>query len=315
MADILRACLTAEEAYEVIAQVAQRIFPLQGGALMVIGSFRNIVESVAEWGDTSGVELTFAPGECWALRRGRVHWVEDTKTGLLCRHLPSPPPRGYLCVPMMAQSEAVGILHLIQQEDTPMPEAKQRLAVAMAEHVAMALSNLRLHETLRNQSIRDQLTGLFNRSFTEEALELELRRAARSQQSLSVLMLALDDFQALNEHYGLDAGDGVLRNAGMLLQNNIRKGDIACRFSGQTFAVILPQSTFAVSQQRAENLRELARTLEIKYRGERVGHVTVSVGLAVFPDHGQTVENLLRSAEAALNRAKSCGGDCVIVAN
>jgi diguanylate cyclase (GGDEF)-like protein/PAS domain S-box-containing protein len=315
MADILRACLTAEEAYEVIAQVAQRIFPLQGGVLMVIGSFRNIVESVAEWGDTSGVELTFAPGECWALRRGRVHWVEDTKTGLLCRHLPTPPPRGYLCVPMMAQSEAVGILHLIQQKDTPMPEAKQRLAVAMAEHVAMALSNLRLHEPLRNQSIRDQLTGLFNRSFTEEALELELRRAARSQQSLSVLMLALDDFQALNEHYGLDAGDGVLRNAGMLLQNNIRKGDIACRFSGQTFAVILPQSTFAVSQQRAENLRELARTLEIKYRGERVGHVTVSVGLAVFPDHGQTVENLLRSAEAALNRAKSCGGDCVIVAN
>ncbi len=314
MADILRACLTAEEAYEVIAQVAQKVFPEQGGALLVIGSFRNIVESVAEWGDTSRVELTFTPGECWALRRGRAHWVEDTKTGLLCRHLHSPPPRGYLCVPMMAQSEAVGILHLIQQEDTRMPEGKQRLALAMAEHVAMALSNLRLHETLRNQSIRDQLTGLFNRSFMEESLELELRRAVRSQNSLSVLMLALDDFENLNERYGLDVGDEILRGAGALLQNNIRKGDIVCRFSGQTYVVVLPQSTFEVARQRSESLRELARTLDIKHRGERVGHVTVSIGLAVFPDHGQTSETLLRSAEAALNRAKSGGGDRAVVA-
>ena len=126
---------------------------------------------------------------------GRVHWVEDTSVGLLCKHLHAPPPSGYMCVPMMAQSEAVGILHLTQPEDAQMPEAKQRLAMAMAEHVAMALSNLRLHETLRNQSIRDQLTGLFNRSFMEESLELELRRAARSQHPLSVIMLALDNFQ------------------------------------------------------------------------------------------------------------------------
>ncbi len=314
MVDMLRACLTAEEAYEVIEQVAKKIFPMQGGALFVIGSFRNIVESVTEWGDTSRVELTFAPDECWALRRGRVHWVEDTRTGLLCKHLHAPPPRGYLCVPMMAQSEAVGILHLIQQEDTPLSVAKQRLAVAMAEHVAMALSNLRLHETLRNQSIRDQLTGLFNRSFMEESLELELRRAARTQHPLSVLMLALDDFQVLNERYGLDAGDSILRGAGSMLQSNIRKGDIACRYSGQTYVVVLPQSGFEVSEQRAESLRELARTLEVRYRGERVGHVTVSIGLSVFPGHGQTAEILLRSAEAALNRAKSSGGDCVVVA-
>jgi diguanylate cyclase (GGDEF)-like protein/PAS domain S-box-containing protein len=314
MGDILRACLTTKEVYEVIVRVAQEIFPLQGGALFVLGPLRNIVEAVAEWGDTSRVELTFSPDECWALRRGRVHWVEDTRTGLLCKHLHAQPPAGYLCVPMMAQSEAVGILHLIQPDNSPMPEAKLRLAVAMAEHVAMALSNLRLHETLRNQSIRDQLTGLFNRSFMEESLELELRRAARSQHPISVIMMALDNFQMLSDSFGLDIADSVLRRTGMLLQANVRKGDIACRYSGQTYVVVLPNSNCEVSYKRAEMLRDLARTLEVKYQSEQVGHITASIGLAVFPDHGQTVEALLRSAESALSRAKGSGGDCAIVA-
>jgi diguanylate cyclase (GGDEF)-like protein len=203
---------------------------------------------------------------------------------------------------------------MIQPDNSPMPEAKLRLAVAMAEHVAMALSNLRLHETLRNQSIRDQLTGLFNRSFMEESLELELRRAARSQRPISVIMMSLDNFQMLSDSFGLDIADSVLRRTGMLLQANVRKGDIACRYSGQTYVVVLPNSNCEVSFKRAEMLRDLARTLEVKYQSEQVGHITASIGLAVFPDHGQTVEALLRSAESALSRAKGSGGDCAIVA-
>jgi len=314
MGDILRACITKEEVYEVIVQISQEIFPVEGGALYILGSLRNVVEAVAHWGNAEKAKLTFKPDECWALRRGRVHWVEDTRVGLLCNHLQSPPPRGYLCVPMMAQSEAVGILYLAQPEDAKMPEAKQRLAMAMAEHVAMALSNLRLNETLRNQSIRDQLTGLFNRSFMEESLDLELRRAVRSQNSVSVIMLAIDDFQTLNENYGLDIGDSLLRRAAILLQSNVRKGDIACRFSGHTYVLVLPNSSLRVSRQRAETICDLVRTLEIQYQAEHVSHSSASVGVAVFPDHGQTVESLLRAAEAALNQAQRSGGSCTMVA-
>ena len=315
MGDILRACLTTAEVYEVIMRVAQEIFPQQGGALCVIGPLRNIVEAVAEWGDISGLELTFTPDECWALRIGRIHWVEDTQVGLLCKHLRTPIPSGYLCVPMMAQSEAVGVLHLTVSEGTPMPEAKKRLAMAMAEHVGMALSNLRLHETLRTQSIRDQLTGLFNRSFMEESLEIELRRTVRSQLPLSVIMLELDNFQRINENFGREVGDSILRRMGMLLQANIRKGDIVCRYGNQTYVIILPQGGFDACCQRANNLCDIARALEVKYQGKQVGHITTSVGLAVFPGHGQTVENLLRSAEAALSRAKNSGGDSVVAAS
>jgi diguanylate cyclase (GGDEF)-like protein len=216
---------------------------------------------------------------------------------------------------MMAQSEAVGILHLTQPENAQLPEAKQKLALTMAEHVAMALSNLRLHETLRNQSIRDQLTGLFNRSFMEETLELEIRRAVRSQNPLTVIMLAVDDFQRLIERHGIDAGDALLHNTGTLLQANIRKGDIACRYSGQAFVIILPQGGFEAIRKRAESLRNLIDASEWNIPHEKRLRITVSMGLAVFPDHGQTVEALLRSAEAALNRAASSGGNMVVVAN
>ncbi len=138
MGDMLRACLTTDEAYTVIVRVAQQLFPGRDGALYVITSSRNLVEAVAVWGDASSLERVFPPDECWALRRGRVHWVEDSSLGLLCKHLPHPSPEGYLCVPMMAQSEALGILYLSQPANLRLTEAKQRLAVAMAEHIAMA---------------------------------------------------------------------------------------------------------------------------------------------------------------------------------
>lgn len=315
MGDILRACMNTREVYEVIVNVAQEVFPGQGGALYVIGPLRNIVESVAEWGDTAGLEPTFTPNECWALRRGRMHCVEDTQTGLLCKHLHPPLPRGYLCIPMMAQSEAVGILFLKQSETVQISEAKQKLAMAMAEHVAMALSNLRLHETLRNQSIRDPLTGLFNRSFMEESLELELRRAMRSQQPLSIIIPAIDKFQEFVDTFGIEKRDYLLRDIGSVIRSNIRKGDIACRYGGQVFVLILPSAGLEVGRKRSDSLRKLIALSEQNGSTKPDSKVTVSIGLAVFPEHGQTVEGLLRSAEAALNRAKSEGGNRVVVAN
>ncbi len=314
MGDMLRACLTTEEAYSVIVRVAQQIFPVQVGALYVISSARNQVEAAAVWGDASLIERVFAPDECWGLRRGRVHWVEDSNSGLLCKHLHQPPPPGYLCVPMMAQSEALGVLYLTQPAEARLTEAKQRLAVAMAEHIAMALSNLRLHESLRSQSIRDPLTGLFNRRFLEESLELELRRAARNRRPLGAVLLEVDNFQAVARSFGDDAEDSVLLELGNLVQTIIRKEDIACRFGAEKFMIVLPHGSQEVTAQRAGNLRELVKDLEIRHRGRSIGHVTISVGISGFPDQGRTVESIIRAADAALQRAKQEGGDRVVIA-
>ena len=314
MGDILRACFTLEEAYNVIVRVAQQIFPVQVGALYVIAPSRNSVESVAMWGDPALAERVFAPQECWALRRGRLHWVENSRSGLICRHVHHPPTDGYLCIPMMAQSEAIGVLHLVQPDSIKMTETKQRMAVTMSEHIAMALSNLRLHETLRSQSIRDPLTGLFNRRFMEESLELEIKRASRNQRPLGMIMMDLDHFKYFNDSFGHDAGDLLLKELGALLRGNIRGEDIACRYGGEEFTIILPEGTGAVTRQRAEFFKEAIQRLDIYYRGHPLGRITASMGVAIFPDHGRTAKALVEAADKALYRSKSAGRDKVTLA-
>jgi diguanylate cyclase (GGDEF)-like protein/PAS domain S-box-containing protein len=314
MGDILRACMTTEEAYHVIVRVAQQIFPVQVGALYVISPSRNVVEAAAVWGDPVLVEKSFAPQECWALRRGRTHLVEDANAGMLCRHIKHPPPDGYICIPMMAQSEALGVLHLMQPDGMKMTDTKQRLAITMSEHIAMALSNLRLHETLRSQSIRDPLTGLFNRRFMEESLELEIRRASRNQRPLGMIMIDLDHFKYFNDNFGHEAGDLVLKELGTLLRSNIRGEDIACRYGGEEFTLILPEGTGAVTRQRAEFFKDAIQRMDVHFRGNPLGKVTASMGVAVFPDHGRTASALIDAADKALYRSKAAGRDRVTLA-
>jgi diguanylate cyclase (GGDEF)-like protein len=195
-----------------------------------------------------------------------------------------------------------------------MTDAKQRLAVTMAEHIAMALSNLKLHETLRSQSIRDPLTGLFNRRFMEESLALELRRAVRNQRPLGVIMLDLDCFKHFNDTFGHDAGDALLRELGKLLQTNIRGEDIACRYGGEEFTLILPEGSAEVTQQRADALREAIKRMDVLHRGRPLGRITASMGVAIFPEHGRSAESLLQAADASLYQSKDAGGDTVTTA-
>ncbi|HTY62375.1 MAG TPA: diguanylate cyclase [Acidobacteriota bacterium] len=314
MGDILRACFTLEEAYNVIVRVAQQIFPARVGVLYVIAPSRNSVESVAVWGDPALAERVFSPQECWALRRGRMHWVENAHSGLICKHVHQPPKDGYLCIPMMAQSEAIGVLHLMQPDNVKMTETKQRMAVTMSEHIAMALSNLKLHETLRSQSIRDPLTGLFNRRFMEESLELEIKRAARNQRPLGMIMIDLDHFKYFNDNFGHEAGDLLLKELGVLLRGNIRGEDIACRYGGEEFTLILPEGTGTVTRQRAEFFKDAIQRLDIHYRGRPLGRVTASMGVAIFPDHGRTAKALIEAADKALYRSKNAGRDRVTLA-
>jgi diguanylate cyclase (GGDEF)-like protein/PAS domain S-box-containing protein len=314
LGDILRACLTTEEAYNVIVRVAQQIFPVKVGALYVIAPSRSVVEAAAIWGEAAFAENAFSPPECWALRRGRTHWVENSHSGLICRHIHHPAPAGYICIPMMAQSEALGVLHLMQPDNVKMTETKQRMAITLSEHIAMALSNLKLHETLRSQSIRDPLTGLFNRRFMEESLELEIRRAARNQRPLGMIMIDLDHFKFFNDNFGHDAGDLLLKELGTLLRGSIRAEDIACRYGGEEFTLILPEGTGAITRQRAEFFREAIQHLNVHYRGHPLGRITASMGVAVFPDHGRTARALIEAADKALYRSKAAGRDRVTLA-
>jgi GGDEF domain-containing protein/HAMP domain-containing protein len=249
MGEMLQAAIHTEEAYMVISKLAGQLFPHVDGALFIINPSRNLLEAVATWGASPpGADKSiFTPTECWALRRGRAHIVENTTSDLLCQHLPEPPPNAYLCVPLVAQGEAMGVFYLSGSPDSETTgvvwtDAKRQLAITVAEHLALALANLRLRDTLRSQSIRDPLTGLFNRRYMEETLERELLRARRKQASLSILMIDIDHFKQFNDKFGHDAGDFVLQEVGKILQTGFRGEDIPCRHGGEEFASPLSET-------------------------------------------------------------------------
>jgi diguanylate cyclase (GGDEF)-like protein/PAS domain S-box-containing protein len=324
MGDLLQCCATTEEAYSVISQSVKKLFPAPTcGMLYAFKSSRNALESVALWGESRSSEFVFAPDKCWALRRGRPHWSDPVAQGIPCAHLTNPAEATYLCVPMVGQGDTVGILYLEfptgQRAPTELApdasrESRQLLATTVAGQLALSLANLRLRETLRDQSIRDPLTGLFNRRFMRESLDRELQRAGRKKRPLTVIFVDLDHFKRFNDAFGHDAGDLVLRTMGELFLRHFRGDDVICRYGGEEFVIILPESTAKDAAKRANLLRIEASAISMRHLGQVLDSVTLSIGVAAFPEHGSTAEEILRAADQCLYQSKSDGRDRLTVA-
>src|SRR6202034_2466766 len=214
--------------------------------------------------------------------------------------------------------ETLGILQLefvcAGDEPPSVRYAQQRLGANVAGQIALSLASLQLREKLRDQSIRDPLTGLFNRRFMEESLSRELVRAKRKGHPLSILFLDIDHFKRFNDTFGHDAGDFVLQSFADLLRNFFRGDDVACRCGGEEFAVILPESLAANAALRADALRNELKQLKLIYKDTRLGPISTSVGVAAFPEHCATPEELLKVADQCLYRSKAEGRDRVTVA-
>jgi diguanylate cyclase (GGDEF)-like protein len=215
---------------------------------------------------------------------------------------------------MMAQGETLGVLHLIRLDGQDLDESQLRLATMVAERIGLATANLRLREVLKAQSIRDPLTGLFNRRYMEESFERELHRANRDGSTIGAIMLDLDHFKQFNDIFGHDGGDVILKEFSELLLARTRKEDIVCRYGGEEFLIILPGASQADTQSRAESLLGAVRNIAVSSRGRELGPISASVGVAVYPKHGNTMASLIGAADEALYEAKARGRDCVILA-
>ena len=312
--DLLQACRTEEESEEMLRRFGRTLFPSETGAVYIYRSSRNLLELAASWGEEQAMASTFSSEDCWALRRGRQHVTEHGDRTPCCPHLQAQAPGKAVCIPMMAQGEATGVLVLVAEQSQRLPEVTQKLAAGAAEQIALALANLQLREKLRDQAIRDPLTGIFNRRYFEETVVRELHRADRQGTCASMIMLDVDHFKRFNDTYGHDAGDAVLKKIGVVLQNKIRVEDIPCRYGGEEFAVLFPDMGLEEVIKCAEQLRTVVRDLNIHHRGQTLSTVTISCGVAVHPDHGQTFRELMEAADRALYRAKDEGRDRVIVA-
>jgi diguanylate cyclase (GGDEF)-like protein len=314
MAELLQASRTLDEACAVITQFAPQFFGNEPGSMFLFDQGHKLLEQRSVWGraEQPSSRALFAAEDCWALRRGQPHWYDPTAVRMPCKHLEQPGPASSLCQPLLAQGEVLGILHITSTRELP-GDMRERGAI-VGEHVSMALANLALREKLRNQSIRDPLTGLFNRRYTEETMERELHRASRSAETLAVLMIDVDHFKQFNDRFGHEAGDQVLCEIAKVLTSHARGSDMVSRMGGEEFLVVLPGARGDDAEKKAQELRAEVAKLRIVHAGRDLGEVTISIGVAIHPQHGATTLELLRVADAALYTAKREGRDRVVVA-
>jgi len=314
MGEHLQSCVTKDEVFAAALGFAPKIF-LHPGAIALLNPERNLTEVIGSWTNCELPRKAFEPNSCWALRTGNPHLVIAGDTTAPCGHAAGV-KHTYLCLPILAQGEALGIMHFQATDESPsLGEAELSFKTTFAGQVGLSIANINLRDALRVQSIKDTLTGLYNRRYLEEMLEREIRRAARAEQSVAILLLDLDHFKKFNDTYGHDAGDTVLREAASFLTRNVRAEDIVCRFGGEEFVVILPTASLENAQNRAERIRSKLRELTVLHHGQSLGMITVSIGVSAFPINGTSSRELLASADSALYCAKREGRDRVIVAN
>ncbi|RUU89384.1 diguanylate cyclase [Mesorhizobium sp. M7A.F.Ca.MR.176.00.0.0] len=317
LGELLQACVTFPEAFSVVGTAMAEFLGGLSGTVHLTSASRNLVEEMAHWGDVRSSATQFAPEDCWALRRGQEHVAGPGMLTPRCAHITENGKKGYVCMPLAAQGETLGILHLCEPNAAEKPQwlaERQQILRGVVDTLALALANLRLRETLRQQSIRDPNTSLFNRRYLEETSSRELRRMERSGQPLVVIMLDVDHFKQFNDTFGHEAGDLVLKQVAATLIEHARDSDVVSRYGGEEFALVMPGSSVQEGAERAEALRQAIRKLHLTHRGRTLGTVTASFGVAAYPEHGVGWAELTNAADHALYEAKGNGRDRVAIA-
>lgn len=309
MAHRMQAARTDEELAAIIRVFVPRVLPDIPGALFAHNNSRNLLIPIAAWGGIEVEAAGFAPDQCWALRRGQSHFVIDPGSDIVCAHVGHDTDH-YHCEPLLAGGEVIGVLYL---KGVVEAERRFRLTV-LTENIASALVNHRLQRGLREQTIRDPLTGLFNRRYMEETLALEIARASRTGSPLSLVMCDVDHFKRFNDEFGHEAGDAVLHAVAAEMRARFRDGDVVCRFGGEEFTIIAPGSSAAVLAQRVEVVRQAISELTVHQGGRMLGLTTMSFGIATWEDNMERDgSTLIKAADAALYRAKRDGRNRVVL--
>lgn len=317
LSTLMQTCESQDEMGAPISEFLGRLFPDYSGALYLKHASQSVLELITAFGPERVEPLAFGPGECWALRREQTHAGGDA--GLRCGHVKhvARNKRTY-CVQVSGQGASLGIVYLeaISAErldlDPDQETHLRQLLGLVADRIGLAAANLALRQKLLAQSIRDPLTNLVNRRYIEEVLPRELHLAARQQHPVAVMMIDVDHFKRVNDQYGHEAGDKVLQQIAEQLTTHLRTSDVACRLGGEEFTLMLPQTSPDGARRKAEEIRESVARLMLSFRGVPLGPVTISVGVACFPDDAQSMGPLMEIADSRLYQAKKEGRNRVV---
>jgi diguanylate cyclase (GGDEF)-like protein len=315
--DEFQMCVSSIEAYSCAARHLQELVPGSSGAIFILTEFGAMLETISTWNDTAPPHDHFGIETCCALRTGKFRWRRSGHSETNCSHFAGLPPENYMCIPLAALGETLGFVYLTcpTKELADLGYDRTLQILEMVELASMSIVGLNLRTKLEDESIRDALTGLFNRRFMESALEREMFRVSRRNLPLAVLMLDIDNFKTFNDRFGHKAGDAVLREVAECFGHNVRAEDIICRYGGEEFIIIImPELSESLAQVRAESIRDAIETMRVRFRGELMTQVSVSVGIAMYPIPAGDVDNLLRLADDALYQAKHAGRNCIRIA-
>ncbi len=297
------------------------MMPEASGQLYTYSNSRDTLELALSFGP-SVYHDHVAPDDCWALRRGRAYAFGRNQIEFRCGHVDgSEAP--YFCLPIVAHGETIGMLHIDFPALGPVEKTgnsgraflDQRWEVALtcAEQISLAIANVRLRMELQDQSIKDQLTGLWNRRWFLDSANRDLQRNATTGSDFGLISLDVDHFKKFNDHHGHDAGDAVLREVGRLIIETFGDPMSPCRIGGEEFIVMCPGMDEAACSNAARAFRKAVQALELRHSGNHLPAITVSQGIAMAASASDGVLGLMKAADQALYAAKAAGRDCVIL--
>lgn len=314
--NLLIGCTDLAEALQISEQMLSLLLPDSAGTIYPLIDGEGLAEATRLWGiHAADTGAQASADECWSMQRRKLHLGQSSDPASLCNHVHVDEARGGFmtaCIPLAVQGDTLGWIYLSAPGSGVFP--KLQVAIAAADQLALALANLKLRQSLRDLSVRDPLTSLFNRRYLAESLGRELSRSKRRGLPLSVMAFDLDHFKDFNDSYGHPAGDAVLVAFAKVLQSHSRSEDIACRLGGEEFVLIMPEMDIAVALRRADELIHVLGRLDVIHEGKLLPRLTTSIGVAVFPEHGQSAEAILAQADQALYEAKAQGRNRVMVA-
>jgi diguanylate cyclase (GGDEF)-like protein len=309
----LQSSKSLDELFYMVTRFMTHLLPKASGSIYVYSNSRDVLDGAITW--NGGVKKQHIhPEDCWGLRRGRTYSYAEGEVQFKCGHAHDEEAENYICIPFLAHGETVGMMHLVAHRgvDNEAFTVQRKLAQLCAEQISLAIANVRMRDELHHQAIRDVLTGLYNRRHLMDTLRRRIE--TRKSEKFSIISIDVDYFKKFNDNHGHDAGDTVLRTVGETMIASCDGSEVAARMGGEELMILLPDTSLAEAIERAEALRVAVSELTVRYGDKDLPQITISIGVAEYPTHGTTPQDVVREADVALYEAKDAGRNCVVKA-
>jgi diguanylate cyclase (GGDEF)-like protein len=316
LSEWLQSSSSLEELFHMVSRFLTVLLPNSSGAIYVYSNSRDVLDGACAWNGAK-LEAHIRPDACWGLRRGRAYVYGENEVNFSCEHVEPQDDQAYICLPILAHGETVGLMHLVPPSLVSNVEflEQRKLAQMAAEQISMAIANTRMRDELHNQSVRDPLTGLYNRRHFMDSLRKQVDASTHNGQPLALVSVDVDHFKKFNDNHGHDAGDMVLRAVGAVLEQACDGDQLPCRLGGEEFMVLLPEKTLDSAAEIAEELRAAVEAIRVRYGEKTLPRITISAGVAAYPVHGAIPVDLMKSADDALYESKASGRNRVTLAS